>query len=79
DHSDVREIGQTEIESSCPCPATPPAVTKVFSRRISQIIRHEPYIDPPPPLIEHRQSSGYNSLRFSPKSPRAPPASFLAA
>lgn len=79
DHSGVREIGHAEIESSCPCPATPAISAKVFSRRISPTIRHEPAANQPSPLIEHRQSSGYNLLRFSPTSPRAPPASFLHA
>lgn len=79
DHSGIREIGSTEIESSCPCPATPPANAKVFSRQIPQTLWHETAANQPPPLIGHQHSSGYSSLHFSPKSTRAPPASLLTA
>jgi len=79
DHSRIREIGSIEIESSCPCLATPSANAKVFSRQIPQTIWHELAANQPPPLIGHQQRSGYSSLHFSPRSPRAPPASFLTA
>ncbi len=79
DHSGVREIGQPAVESSCPCPATTPASAKVFSRQTPRTVWHDPAAACPPQSISHRQDSSYSSLRFTPKSPRAPPASFLTA
>ncbi|HEX9002405.1 MAG TPA: hypothetical protein VGB07_21040 [Blastocatellia bacterium] len=79
DHSGVGEIGQVAIQTSCPCPATPSASAKVFSRQIPQTLWHDPVPDLPLLLRNHRRNSDYSSLHFSPRSPRAPPARFLTA
>jgi hypothetical protein len=79
DYSGVGEIGQTAVESSCPCPATPLTSAKVFSRQIPRTIWHEPAADQSPQLICHSQDSGYSSLRFTPKSPHSPPVFLLSA
>lgn len=74
DHGGIREIGTTEIESSCPCPVTPPSGVKKLSRQTARTVSHDLTGDGTNQPVLHKHPSVYDSLRFTPKSPRAPPS-----
>ncbi len=77
DHGGIREIGTTEIESSCPCPVTPPSGVKDLSRQTVRTVSHDPIDESVSQPVQRNHPSHYDSLRFTPKSPRAPPSFLL--
>ncbi|MBP6820429.1 MAG: hypothetical protein KA368_02745 [Acidobacteria bacterium] len=73
DHSNVGEIEQNRIDSSCPCPVTPPSNSKIVSRQIAANLLYLLAPDESEANVSRREDSFYSSVRFSPDSSRAPP------
>ncbi|MBS1790698.1 MAG: hypothetical protein JST85_23475 [Acidobacteria bacterium] len=73
-HGGIREIGSPEIHASCPCPAMPASGVKTFSRQTMRVLAQEFADETASSPIQWTRPSRYRSLRFTPKSPRAPPS-----
>lgn len=73
-HGGIREIGSPEIQASCPCPVTPPSSVKTISRQTVRVVLHDLADETTNSLTQWTHPSLYHSLRFTPKSPRAPPS-----
>ena len=74
DHGGIREIGTAELETACPCPVTPPSSVKTLSRQTVRVFSHDLMSESARQPILLNPPSLYDSLRFTPKSPRAPPS-----
>jgi hypothetical protein len=74
DHSNVGEIEQNQIDSSCPCPITLTSTAKILSRHIAANPSLVLAPDEAAADVSRRKNSFYRSIPFSKDSSRAPPA-----